>query len=89
MGVTGAAQQAGQKKSQGLSDPFIVAAQKSLVNKTNSVLGQLQKFASSAKVLQKEDLIKLFYEIYNEATEIPADQMEGGAETTFVRGEQV
>lgn len=88
MGVTGATQQAAQKKGQGQSDPFIVAAQKSLTNKANSVLGQLQKFASSAKILQKEELIKLFYEIYNEATEIPMDQMAGGAETTMVRGEQ-
>ena len=87
MGVTGATQQ-GQQKNAGQTDPFIAAAQKSLTNKANSVLGQLQKFASSAKILQKEDLIKLFYEIYNEATEIPVDQMAGGAETAFVRGEQ-
>lgn len=88
MGVTSVAQQT-QKKTTGQADPFIAAAEKSLTNKANSVLGQLQKFASSAKVLQKEDLIKLFYEIYNETTEIPVDQMEGGAQAPFVRGEQL
>lgn len=86
MGVTGATQQV-QQKTAG-QDPFIAAAEKTLANKANSVLGQLTKFASSAKILQKEDLIKLFYEIYNEATEIPVDQMESGAEAPFVRGEQ-
>ncbi|MGI8420541.1 MAG: hypothetical protein ACR2LN_07935 [Candidatus Levyibacteriota bacterium] len=88
MGVTGAAQQQTQQKNKGQADPFIAAAHKSLSNKANSVLGQLQKFASSAKILEKEDLIKLFYEIYNDATEIPVDQMEEGAETSFIRGEQ-
>ncbi|MGH7203964.1 MAG: hypothetical protein ACREHC_05970 [Candidatus Levyibacteriota bacterium] len=88
MGVTGATQQQTQQKNKGQSDPFIAAAHKSLSNKANSVLGQLQKFASSAKILEKEDLIKLFYEIYNDATEIPVDQMEEGAEASFIRGEQ-
>lgn len=87
MGVTGAAQQVPQKP-QGQADAFITSARKILTNKANSLLGQLQKFATSAKILQKEDLIKLYYEIYNEATEIPIDQMQGGADASFIRGEQ-
>src|SRR6266550_1301305 len=65
MGVTGAANQV-QTKKQSQKDSFIESARKILQNKSNSLLGQLQKFATSARTLEKEDLIKLFYEIYNE-----------------------
>lgn len=85
MGVTGAAQQTQQKK-QTQKDTFIENARKILGNKANSLLAQLQKFASSARVLEKEDLIKLFYEIYNEDTEVDIDQMQAGAEAPVVRG---
>jgi hypothetical protein len=85
MGVTGAAQT--QKKGQS-ANSFVTEAQKILHNKANSLLGQLQKFATSAKVLPKEDLIKLFYEIYNEDTEIDIEQMEGGADAPLIRGSQ-
>lgn len=85
MGVTGAAQQTQQKK-QTQKDTFIEAARKALGNKANSLLGQLQKFASSARILEKEDLIKLFYEIYNEDTEVDIEQMQAGAEAPVVRG---
>jgi hypothetical protein len=85
MGVTGAANQVQQKK-QTQKDSFIESARKILQNKSNSLLGQLQKFATSARVLEKEDLIKLFYEIYNEDTEIAIDQMQSGADASFIRG---
>src|SRR5579863_3676319 len=61
MGVTGATQT--QQKKQSQKDSFIESARKILQNKSNSVLGQLQKFATSARVLEKDDLIKLYYEI--------------------------
>ena len=85
MGVTGAAQ--AQQKKQSQKDSFIEAARKTLTNKANSLLGQLQKFATSARVLEKEDLIKLFYEIYNEDTEVDIDQMQAGADAPFIKGE--
>jgi hypothetical protein len=85
MGVTGAAQ--GQQKKQSQKEMFINAARKTLQNKTNAILGQLQKFATSARILEKEDLIKLFYEIYNEDTEVDIDQMQAGANAPFIRGE--
>jgi hypothetical protein len=84
MGVTGATQT--QQKKQTQRDSFIEAARKTLQNKANALLGQLQKFATSAHVLEKEDLIKLFYEIYNEDTEVDIEQMQSGAEAPFVRG---
>ncbi|HSX09196.1 MAG TPA: hypothetical protein VLF93_03520 [Candidatus Saccharimonadales bacterium] len=85
MGVTGATQT--QQKNQTQKDAFIASARKILQNKANSLLAQLQKFASSARVLEKEDLIKLFYEIYNEDTEVDIDQMQAGADAPVIRGE--
>ncbi len=80
MGVGGAvpAQQKGHES------PFVIEAQKSLGNKANSLVGQLQKFATSAKVLEKEELIKLFYEIYNDNTDVNIEQMEDGANAAVI-----
>ena len=86
MGVAGAAQT--QQKGKTQSENFIAEARKALQNKANSLLGQLQKFATSAKILQKEDLIKLFYEIYNEDTEIDINQMDAGANAALIKGGQ-
>jgi hypothetical protein len=85
MGVTGAAQMQ-QKRSQ--RESFIDSASQILGNKANALLSQLQKFATSARILGKEDLIKLFYEIYNEDTEVDIDQMQDGADAPFIKGEQ-
>lgn len=87
MGVTGAAQQQTQQKKSTQKDQFIESAKKILQNKANSLLGQLQKFATSARILEKEDLIKLFYEIYNEDTEVDMEQMQTGADAPLIRGE--
>jgi hypothetical protein len=84
LGVTGAAQTQQKKLSQ--KETFIESARKTLQNKANSLLGQLQKFATSARILEKEDLIKLYYEIYNEDTEVDIDQMQAGANAPFIRG---
>lgn len=61
-------------------------AAKSLQSKAATVLAQLQKFAVSARVLEKEDLIKLFYDIYNEGSNIEVEQIEPAAKATFVSG---
>lgn len=84
MGVTGAAQSTRKGPSQ--NNEFETEARKALQTKANSLLGQLQKFATSAKVLQKEELIKLFYEIYNEVTEGDIGQMQEGANASMVKG---
>jgi hypothetical protein len=84
MGITGATQT--QQKNQSQKDTFIESARKTMQNKANSLLGQLQKFASSARILEKEDLIKLFYEIYNEDTEVDIEQMRAGAEAPLIKG---
>jgi hypothetical protein len=84
MGITGATQT--QQKNQSQKETFIESARKIMQNKANSLLGQLQKFASSARILEKEDLIKLFYEIYNEDTEVDIEQMRAGADAPLIKG---
>jgi len=79
--VTQAAQK-GQTQAQNIA----ATAKKSLQTKAESVLAQLQKFASSARILEKEDLIKLFYDIYNEGPNIEVEQLMEGAEATIIRG---
>lgn len=51
LGVQGAAQT--QQKGQSQVESFAAQARKALQTKANSVLGQLQKFATSARVLKK------------------------------------
>ncbi len=83
-GVSGAAQSSQKKATQ--LDAFADKAQKSLQAKAESVLGQLQKFAMSAKILEKEDLIRLYYDIYNEGSNLQVEQAEKGANTTIITG---
>jgi hypothetical protein len=82
-GGVGGAKSAVQK---GLSptELFAEEAKKALASKADSLLGQLQKFAMSARVLEKEDLIKLFYDIYNDGQRIEVDQIIAGAEASII-----
>jgi hypothetical protein len=83
-GVSGAAQ-AGQK-GMSQTEAFAKNAKKSLQSKADSVLMQLQKFAMSAKILEKEDLIKLFYIIYNEESDLQVEQIENGTDAAIITG---
>ena len=85
LGVAAAAQSA-QKKTQ--AESFATEAQKALMTKAQSILGQLQKFASSARILEREELVRLFYEIYNEGVTIDTVQANQGADSTMVQGGQ-
>ena len=64
-------------KGSNQKDAFIEAAKKSLLTKAESIHGQINQFAASAKLLGREELIKLFYDIYNndivEPSQIVAD----------------
>jgi hypothetical protein len=84
-GVSGAAQTMQKGPLQTAS--FASSAKKALSNKAESVLGQLQKFAMSARVLERDDLIKLFYDIYNDGIGIEVEQIEPGIEATIIKGE--
>jgi hypothetical protein len=83
-GVGGAAQ-ATQKRANQVLD-FANKAQRSLQTKASSVLSQLQKFAMSARILEREDLIKLFYDIYNEGAGIQVEQLEKGTNAAIITG---
>jgi hypothetical protein len=84
LGVSGATQT--QQKGRTEVETFALAAKKALQIKADSVLGQLQKFATSAKILEKEDLIKLYYDIYNEDTNADVVQIKEGADASFISG---
>lgn len=84
LGVTGAGQT--QQKGRSEVETFALAAKKILQTKSESVLGQLQKFATSAKILEKEELVKLYYDIYNEDNNADVNQIQEGADASFVTG---
>ena len=82
----GAAQAMQQTNSQSQIEAFAQTARKSLDEKAILILGQLQKFSVTAKILQREDLIKLFYDIYNEGDKIEAENVEKGINQAIVTG---
>jgi hypothetical protein len=63
-GLVGAKEQAGINSSQSL---FVIGAKSALHSKAESVLNQLRRLNLKAEILTKEKLIRLFYEIYNDA----------------------
>jgi len=81
-GVTGAAQTVNKGVSQ--IDSLYESARKSLASKADSLLPQLRKIAVSAKVLNKEELVKLFYDIYNQDI-IEVTQAEADIKTPFIK----
>lgn len=66
---------------------FAANAKKALQTKVDSLLGQLQKFAMSAHVLEREELIKLFYDLYNEGSDLNFDNVAAGVDPTMIKGE--
>lgn len=57
-----------KKKGDAAKQVLVEQAKKTLEVKAESLLGQLRKLAVAAKVLGQEELIKLFYDIYNQDT---------------------
>jgi len=84
-GVSGA-QQTVAAKGQNQQQVFVENAKKVLASKSDSVMGQLQKFAMSAKVLEKEELIKLFYDTYNEGQKLETEQVGPGVDAAIISG---
>jgi len=83
-GAKGVSQTQLTSKSQ--VEAFAQSARKTLEAKASTVLSQIQKFSVTAKVLEKNDLIKLFYDLYNETDKIEADLIEPGINTAVVTG---
>ncbi|HEX8932097.1 MAG TPA: hypothetical protein VF810_03005 [Patescibacteria group bacterium] len=83
-GVQGVSQIQLNSKSQ--VEAFAQAARKTLEAKAETILGQVQKFSMSARILEKNDLIKLFYDLYNETEKIAVDLLEPGINATIITG---
>jgi hypothetical protein len=83
-GVSGATQSSQKKTAQ--VEAFANKAKKSLQTKADSLLSQLQKFAMSTRILGKEDLIKLFYDIYNEGAAMHVEQVQSGTSAAIISG---
>ena len=63
-GISGVTE--GAKKGDASKQAMLEHAKKTLETKAESLLSQLRKLAVAAKVLQQEELIKLYYDIYNQ-----------------------
>jgi hypothetical protein len=83
-GAAGVMQTQQNNKTQ--TEAFASTAQKALEEKAFILLGQLRKFAVTAKILEKEDLIKLFYDIYNGGDKIEAEHIGAGINQAIVTG---
>lgn len=86
MGVTGGKQTKKSQKVKTAENSLPPGAAKNLESKAQSVLYQLQKFAVSARILEREDLVKLFYDIYNDGAKIEVEQLEPSVEASIVTG---
>jgi hypothetical protein len=62
--MVGVKEQAGVASSQSL---FAIGAKSSLHSKADSLRGQTQRLNLRTQTLSKEKIIKLFYEIFNDA----------------------
>lgn len=82
-GVAGAATAAKGKSGK---EAFFETAKGALHSKANSILGQLARTGLRAKVLSKEELIRLFYEVYNQTQNTP-DQLSNSS-SAIIKGQQ-
>ncbi|MDP3987608.1 MAG: hypothetical protein Q8P80_00485 [Candidatus Levybacteria bacterium] len=64
---------------------FAVQAKQALHNKSESVLSQLARLSLRAKVLDKEELIKFFYEAYNQSLN-EVSQIGDNIKTPLIKG---
>lgn len=74
-------------KSLSAKDVRAVSAQKALRSKAEAIHGQVRRFAMSTKTLEKKELVKLFFEIFNESAEGEFDtsHVEDNLKSVFVK----
>jgi hypothetical protein len=65
----------------------VINAKKALTQKAESAHGQLRRFALSTKTLEKKELVKLFYDMFNENTESEFDtaNIDDNLNSVFVK----
>jgi len=83
----GTAGGASAPKSQSSKETHIINAQKALRSKAEAMHGQIRRFAMSTKTLEKKELVKLFFEIFNESAEgeFDASHVEENLKSVFVK----
>lgn len=81
-GVGGVKEQAGISSSQNM---FVIGAKAALHSKAESLHSQIQRVGLKAETLGKEKLVKLFYEIFNDAN-IAFEQAENMVRPESVQG---
>ncbi len=81
-GLSGVKQSFGKNSAE--KQAFLEAAQKALGGKAESVNSQLGKLAVTSKVLEKEEMIKLFYDVFNDDT-IQGSQADSDIDTPMIK----
>lgn len=80
----GGATQALKKSGAPLDEQLAKDASQSLMSKADSLLNQLRKLATSAKLLEQDELVKLFYDIYNDSA-MALGEFDTGVHSAFIR----
>ncbi|MBI2031603.1 MAG: hypothetical protein HYT08_03210 [Candidatus Levybacteria bacterium] len=75
------------KKAISSKDEFVNEARGALRSKTESLHAQLARLNLRARTLEKEELVKLFYEIYN-GEEIETNQATDNIKTTLIKAKE-
>lgn len=76
----------GVKREYSSKDEFINEAKKILSSKAQSLLSQLARLNLRAKILEKGESVKLYYEIYNKDT-VETTQVTDDIKTPIIRAE--
>ncbi len=82
-GLSGVKQSFGKNEAE--KQAFAEAAKKALNGKAESVHAQLAKLSVASKTLEKEELIKLFYDIFNDST-IQGTQAQSDIGSPIIKG---
>ena len=85
-GAASSAARTMDKKSQ-KGEEFVSQAKTALHSKAESLHSQLARLNLRAKTLEKEELIKLFYEIFND-DDVETHQVSDNMSSPFVKREQ-
>ncbi len=84
---SGATNAVNVSKSASSKESRTLNAQKALRSKAEAIHGQIRRFAMSTRTLEKKDLVKLFFEIFNESAEGEFDtsHVEENLKSVFVK----
>ncbi len=78
---------AGQALGKGAKDAFAISARSALHVKADTIKSQLNRIGLKSEVLDKDKLIKLFYDIFNEQAIHPS-HTQGSEKSSIVSGKE-